>query len=97
MKKGLLFLFALTLGVATSQAQLSKAVKVSKASAPQKMQKVDISKKSVAPLKQKSSRRAAGDVSMLYCYPMGAFYYGLTDESYSYSGIQMLTDRKSVV
>jgi len=91
MKKGLLFLFALTLGVVTSQAQMNKAVVRSKASAPQKMQKMDLSKRSVAPLMQKSSRRAAGDVSMLYCYPMGAFYYGLTDESYSYSGIQMLT------
>ena len=75
MKKGLLFLFALTLGVTTSQAQLSKAVKLSKASTPQKMQKVNFSKESYAPLIQKSSRRAAGDVSLMYRYPMGALYY----------------------
>ena len=91
MKKGLLFIFALTLGVATSQAQLSKAVKLSKASAPQKMQKMDLSKRSVAPLMQKSSRRAAGDVSLMYGYPMGALYYGLTNESYSYASVRMLT------
>lgn len=91
MKKGLLFLFALTLGVATSQAQLSKAVKLSKASAPLKMQKVNFSKESVAPLMQKSSRRAAGDVSMMYSYPIGAFYYGLTDDASMYSAMQMLT------
>lgn len=91
MKKGLLFLFALTLGVATSQAQLSKAVKLSKASAPLKMQKVNFSKESVAPLMQKSSRRAAGDVSLMYSYPVGTFYYGLTDEFYYYIGMQMIT------
>lgn len=91
MKKGLLSLFALTLGVVTSQAQMSKAVVRSKASAPQKMQKMDLSKRSVAPLMQKSSRRAAGDVSLMYRYPMGALYYGLTDESYSYTSVQMLT------
>ncbi len=91
MKKGLLSLFALTLGVVTSQAQMSKAVVRSKASAPQKMQKMDLSKRSVAPLMQKSSRRAAGDVSLMYRYPMGALYYGLTDESYFFPGIRMLT------
>lgn len=91
MKKGLLFLFALTLGVATSQAQPSKAVKLSKASAPQKMQKLNLRKESVAPLMQKSSRRAAGDVSMMYSYPMGAFYYGLTDDASMYAAMRMLT------
>lgn len=91
MKKGLLFLFALTLGVATSQAQPSKAVKLSKASAPQKMQKLNLRKESVAPLMQKSSRRAAGDVSLMYSYPMGAFYYGLTDDASMYAAMQMLT------
>ena len=91
MKKSLLFLFALTLGVVTSQAQVSKAVQLSKASAPQKMQKMNFSKESVAPLMQKSSRRAAGDVSMMYSYPMGAFYYGLTDDASMYAAMQMLT------
>ena len=91
MKKGLLFLFALTLGVVTSQAQMNKTVVRSKASAPQKMQKMDLSKRSVAPLIQKSSRRAAGDVSVMYAYPAGPFYYGLTDECYFYQTMQMLT------
>ena len=91
MKKGLLFLFALTLGVVTSQAQMNKTVVRSKASAPQKMQKMDLSKRSVAPLIQKSSRRAAGDVSVMYAYPAGPFYYGLTDECYYYQTMQMLT------
>ena len=91
MKKGLLFLFALTLGVVTSQAQMNKAFVRSKASALQKMQKFNSSKKSVAPLIQKSSRRAAGDVSLMYGYPMGALYYGLTNECYYYQTMQMLT------
>ena len=94
MKKGLLFLFALTLGVVTSQAQMNKAFVRSKASAPQKMQKMDLSKESVAPLMEKSSRvsrRAAGDVSVMYAYPAGPFYYGLTDECYYYQTMQMLT------
>lgn len=91
MKKGLLFLFALTLGVVTSQAQMNKAFVRSKASALQKMQKMDLSKRSVAPLIQKSSRRAAGDVSVMYAYPAGPFYYGLTDDCYYYQTMQMLT------
>jgi hypothetical protein len=91
MKKGLLFLFALTLGVVTSQAQMNKAFVRSKASALQKMQKFNSSKRSVAPLIQKSSRRAAGDVSVMYAYPAGPFYYGLTDECYYYQTMQMLT------
>ena len=91
MKKGLLFLFALAIGVTAGQAQVSKAVKINKASSQQKVQKMNFSKESVAPLMQKSSRRAAGDVSMMYSYPIGAFYYGLTDDASMYAAMQMLT------
>jgi hypothetical protein len=94
MKKGLLFLFALTLGIASGQAQVNKTTVLSKAKSFQKVQKMDLSKESVAPLMEKSSRvsrRAAGDVSVMYAYPAGPFYYGLTDECYYYQTMQMLT------
>lgn len=94
MKKGLLFLFALTLGIATGQAQVNKTTVLSKAKSFQKAQKMDFTKEYDAPLMKKSSRtsrRAAGDITVMYPYPAGAFYYGLSDEGYSYMGIQMLT------
>lgn len=94
MKKGLLFLFALTLGIASGQAQVNKTTVLSKAKSFQKVQKMDLSKESVAPLMEKSSRvsrRAAGDVSVMYAYPAGPFYYGLTDECYYFQTMQMLT------
>jgi len=91
MRKGLLILSALAIGVASSQAQAVKSSKLSKAAQPQKMVKVNTSKQEIAPILKKGTNRAGETVSLLYSYPQGAFFYGLSDNAYSFTAMQAIT------
>jgi len=91
MKKGLLILSALAIGIANGQAQVAKYSQLSRASQPQTMMKISQDRNAIAPLKSKASRRAGETISMMYSYPIGAFFYGLDDESYSFSALRALT------
>ena len=91
MKKGLLILSALALGITSSQAQAVKSSKLSKAAQPQKMVKLNTSKMETAPILSKGTNRAGETISLMYSYPQGAFFYGLSDDGYSFTAMQAIT------
>lgn len=99
MNKILLMFAALTFGITTNQAHNMKAQPLHKATAA-KQTMVNNSLGEVIntnPFKattnaNKAQRRvdAAGTV-LMYSYPDGALFYGLTDDSYSYKSLYALT------
>lgn len=104
MRKSLLTL-ALILGSSAFISAQNAKFSVSKSAEPaQAFQKVNFDKNSVAPLQKtmknteglfKGSnnivRRAGSSVEALYGFPVGGLYYGLADDSYSFTSIRMVT------
>lgn len=91
MKKGLLILSAVAVSITSAQAQGHKFTQFNRANQPQELVKLNADCNSIAPLRSKASRRADGTATLMYSFPSGAFFYGLTNESYSYSAMQALT------
>ena len=70
---------------------LSMQKHVTREEAPLLTTKAGISSVSMNGNKRLVKSEAAADSSLVYGLPTGALYYGLTDESSSYSAIQMIT------
>lgn len=104
MRKSLLTLALLATGTACLNAQ-NVEFSVSESAQRQAVQKMNIEKCGMnAPLatmknaggsvldnKGRIIRRAEGDVTAVYGFPVGGLFYGLSDDGYSFNAIRMVT------